>query len=142
MSRYWTPSRSTANCPGHGNPVDKLLQQWAQERPELDCSSLSVVVRVLFLARCSPGHGKAWRTGPETLEYTFVGPAPPGAAFSAAASELARESMLTSGAMTNRIDRLQRAPWSAGNRCSRPPRLNVCLSDLGQNWSMRRSRPV
>lgn len=118
------------------DPVDKLLQQWAQERPELDCSSLSVVVRVLFLA-------KVFRQDTEKAlavldlklwEYDVLSAlrrqGPP---FQLAASELARESMLTSGAMTNRIDRLQaralvcRQPDAADRRG-----VNVCLSDQGQ----------
>ncbi|MCC7259019.1 MAG: MarR family transcriptional regulator [Gammaproteobacteria bacterium] len=92
------------------DPVDKLLQQWAQERPELDCSSLSVVVRVIYLA-------KVFRQSAEqalaTLdlklwEYDVLSAlrrqGPP---FQLPATGLARASMLTSGAMTNRIDRLE-----------------------------------
>lgn len=92
------------------DPVDKLLGQWAQERPELDCSSLSVVVRVLFLAKVfrqsaeralAPLQLKLW-------EYDVLSAlrrqGPP---FQLPATGLARASMLTSGAMTNRIDRLE-----------------------------------
>lgn len=92
------------------DPVDKLLNQWAQERPELDCSSLSVVVRVLFLAKIfrqsaelalAPLHLKLW-------EYDVLSAlrrqGPP---FQLPATGLARASMLTTGAMTNRIDRLE-----------------------------------
>jgi DNA-binding MarR family transcriptional regulator len=90
--------------------VDKLLNQWAHERPELDCSRLSVVVRVLLLAKVfrksaekalAPLHLKLW-------EYDVMSAlrrqGPP---FQLPATELARASMLTSGAMTNRIDRLE-----------------------------------
>jgi DNA-binding MarR family transcriptional regulator len=92
------------------DPVDKLLQQWAQERPELDCSSLSVVVRVLYLAKAfrqsaeralAPLDLKLW-------EYDVLSAlrrqGPP---FQLPATGLARASMLTTGAMTNRIDRLE-----------------------------------
>ena len=90
--------------------VDKLLHQWAHERPELDCSRLSVVVRVLLLAKVfrrsaevalAPLHLKLW-------EYDVLSAlrrqGPP---FQLPATGLARASMLTSGAMTNRIDRLE-----------------------------------
>jgi len=92
------------------DPVDKLLGQWAQERPELDCSSLSVVVRILFL-------GKVFRQSTERAlasldlklwEYDVLSAlrrqGPP---FQLPATALARESLLTTGAMTNRIDRLE-----------------------------------
>jgi DNA-binding MarR family transcriptional regulator len=90
--------------------VDKLLNQWAHERPELDCSSLSVVVRVLFLSKIfrqsaeralAPVQLKLW-------EYDVLSAlrrqGPP---FQLPATGLARASMLTTGAMTNRIDRLE-----------------------------------
>lgn len=118
------------------DPVDKLLTQWAQERPELDCSSLSVVVRVLFLAKVfrqsaeralAPLNLKLW-------EYDVLSAlrrqGPP---FQLPATGLARASMLTSGAMTNRIDRLQarglvmRVPDPADGRG-----VNVVLTDAGR----------
>jgi DNA-binding MarR family transcriptional regulator len=90
--------------------VDRLLRQWAHERPELDCSRLSVVVRVLLLSKVfrrsaevalAPLNLKLW-------EYDVLSAlrrqGPP---FQLPASGLARASMLTSGAMTNRIDRLE-----------------------------------
>ncbi len=92
------------------DPVDKLIGQWAQERPELDCASLSVVVRVLLLAKVfrqsaeralAPLELKLW-------EYDVLSAlrrqGPP---FQLPATGLARASMLTTGAMTNRIDRLE-----------------------------------
>lgn len=118
------------------DPVDRLLQQWAQERPELDCSRLSVVVRVLLLAKVfrqsaekalAPLELKLW-------EYDVLSAlrrqGPP---FQLPATELARASMLTSGAMTNRIDRLEargfvvRIPDAADRRG-----VNVRLTAAGQ----------
>jgi DNA-binding MarR family transcriptional regulator len=90
--------------------VDRLLSQWANERPELDWSGLSVVVRVLFLSKVfrqsaeralAPLKLKLW-------EYDVLSAlrrqGPP---FQLPATALARASMLTTGAMTNRIDRLE-----------------------------------
>lgn len=119
------------------DPVDKLLHQWAHERPELDCASLSVVVRVLFLAKIlrqsaeralAPLNLKLW-------EYDVLSAlrrqGPP---FQLPATGLARASMLTSGAMTNRIDRLEdrglvvRGPDPTDRRG-----VNVCLTEKGRS---------
>ncbi|MCC7488378.1 MAG: MarR family transcriptional regulator [Gammaproteobacteria bacterium] len=90
--------------------VDKLLGQWARERPELDCSSLSVVVRVQFLAKlCQKEAERALAgLGLRLWEYDVLSALRrQGAPFQLPATALARASMLTSGAMTNRIDRLE-----------------------------------
>lgn len=117
------------------DPVDRLLQQWAQERPELDCSSLSVVVRVLYLAKVLRRDTEQALAALDLKlwEYDVLSilrrQGPP---FQLAASELARESMLTSGAMTTRVDRLL-----ARGLVSRQPDandrrgINVCLTGKG-----------
>lgn len=118
------------------DPVDKLLNQWAHERPELDCSSLNVVVRILMLAKVcrqsaeralAPLQIKLW-------EYDVLSAlrrqGPP---FQLPATGLARASQLTTGAMTNRIDRLEarglvaRATDPADRRG-----VNVRLTDRGR----------
>jgi DNA-binding MarR family transcriptional regulator len=118
------------------DPVDKLLSQWAHERPELDCSSLSVVVRVLFLAKVfrqnaeralAPLNLKLW-------EYDVLSAlrrqGPP---FQLPATGLARASMLTTGAMTNRIDRLEeRGLVGRATDPSDRRGVNVRLTDPGR----------
>ena len=61
-------------CPAVEDQVDKLLGQWARERPELDCSSLGVVVRVQFLAKlCQRGAERALaRLGLRLWEYDVL----------------------------------------------------------------------
>lgn len=91
--------------------IDKLLSQWLEERPELDCSGLDVVARVQDLAkmlRRNEDHAlesldlKMW-------EYDVLSALRrQGRPFRLPATELARESLLSSGAMTNRIDRLEK----------------------------------
>lgn len=117
------------------DPVDTLLSQWANERPELDCSSLSVVVRVLFLAKIlrQDAERELAGQGLKLWEYDVLSAlrrqGPP---FQLPATALARESMLTSGAMTNRIDRLEtrglvaRGPDPADRRG-----VMVALTDKG-----------
>ena len=118
------------------DPVDKLLHQWAHERPELDCSSLSVVVRVLYLAKVfrqsaeralAPLDLKLW-------EYDVLSAlrrqGPP---FQLPATGLARASMLTTGAMTNRIDRLEeRGLVSRATDPDDRRGVNVRLTDRGR----------
>jgi DNA-binding MarR family transcriptional regulator len=90
--------------------IDRLLEQWSEERPELDCSGLDVVARVQDVAKMLR------RTEDEALdaldirmwEYDVLSALRrQGAPYQMPATLLARESLLSSGAMTNRIDRLQ-----------------------------------
>jgi DNA-binding MarR family transcriptional regulator len=90
--------------------IDRLVTQWLTERPELDCSGLDVVARVQDVAK------KLRRVEDETLEAlnlkmseydVLTALRRQGRPFQLTASELARESLLSSGAMTNRIDRLE-----------------------------------
>lgn len=111
MSRQWTAPATVANLGDDvDDPVDRLLQQWAQERPELDCSSLSVVVRVIYLAKVFRQSTEQALAGLDLKlwEYDVLSAlrrqGPP---FQLPATGLARASLLTSGAMTNRIDRLE-----------------------------------
>jgi DNA-binding MarR family transcriptional regulator len=92
--------------------VDSLSRQWARRRPELDLSGLSVAARVLRLQRILEREAAdvlrpfelnegevqvlaALRRSPPPHELT--------------PTELYRSLLLSSGAMTNRLDRLERA---------------------------------
>jgi len=116
--------------------VDKLLGQWARERPELDCSSLSVVVRVQYLAKlCQKEAERALlRLGLRLWEYDVLSALRrQGAPFQMPATALARASLLTSGAMTNRIDRLEARGLVA--RAAEPSDrrgVNVRLTERGR----------
>jgi len=89
--------------------VDELLDQWAVERPKMNVSSLGVVVRVQLLGKllqrrtsdALKQHGlKHW-------EYDVLSVLRrQGGKFEMPATEIARAAMLTTGAMTTRIDRL------------------------------------
>ena len=90
--------------------VNQLLHQWAVEHPELDTSALGVVVRIQMLAkhlqrrstRALAIHGlKHW-------EYDVLSVLRrQGEPFEMPATDIAKESMLTTGAMTTRIDGLE-----------------------------------
>ena len=92
--------------------IKKIVEQWSVERPELDPSGFEVVGRILVLAE----HLRR-RVG-EVLEPLGLGLwgfdvlatlRRQGAPFRLTPTELSHASMLTSGAMTNRLDRLEEA---------------------------------
>jgi len=90
--------------------VDDLQAAWAAELPELDAEVLSVVVRIQLLGRLlSRDAEQALEPlGLKLWEYDVLSALRrQGRPFCLPVSELARESMLTSGAMTTRIDRLE-----------------------------------
>jgi len=91
--------------------VDALLSQWRAERPDLDVSPLGIAIRIEVLAKLLR------REAAESLvaldlkpwEYDVLSALRrQGAPYELPATELARESLLTSGAMTTRIDQLER----------------------------------
>ena len=90
--------------------VDDILEQWAEERPELDPASLGVVIRVMSLYRTF--HRQAASAlkplGLELFEYDVLSALRrQGKPFQLSATALARETGLSTGAMTNRIDKLE-----------------------------------
>lgn len=90
--------------------VDDILDQWSAERPELDSAPLGVVIRVMTLYRSFLRQATA-ALEPlelELWEYDVLSALRrQGRPYSLPATRLARETELSSGAMTNRIDRLQ-----------------------------------
>lgn len=92
------------------DPIDEILEQWSDERPDLDTASLGVVIRVMTLYRAfrrqadralEPLELELW-------EYDVLAALRrQGQPYALPATRLARETELSSGAMTNRIDRLE-----------------------------------
>ena len=90
--------------------VDLLLRQWGRERPELDVSALSVVVRIQLLAKMLRRQTERQLApfGLGVWEYDVLAALRrQGRPFELPATMLARETLLSTGAMTNRIDRLE-----------------------------------
>lgn len=90
--------------------VDVFISQWRRERPDLDPSSLGVVSRVLLLSKQieqSADRALA-RFGISLWQFDVLAAlrraGPP---FALSPTDLTRFVTLTSGAMTNRIDRLE-----------------------------------
>jgi DNA-binding MarR family transcriptional regulator len=90
--------------------VDDILEQWSEERPELDTASLGVVIRVISLSREFLRQATA-ALAPldlELFEYDVLSALRrQGRPYALPATGLARETGLSSGAMTNRIDKLE-----------------------------------
>ncbi|MEU8926179.1 MarR family transcriptional regulator [Kitasatospora sp. NPDC048545] len=97
---------------GHSDHVARIQAQWRRERPDLDVSPLAVIGRLHRLA------GRL--TAELTLVYQRYGLSEgefdalaalrrAGAPYERAPGELAAHTMVTTGAMTKRIDRLERA---------------------------------
>lgn len=90
--------------------VDDILEQWTEERPELDTASLGVVIRVMSLYRDFQRQATQAleQVDLELFEYDVLSALRrQGKPFSLPATGLARETGLSSGAMTNRVDKLE-----------------------------------
>lgn len=90
--------------------VDDILDQWSEERPELETDSLGVVIRVTSLSRSFLRQATE-ALAPldiELFEYDVLSALRrQGKPYALAASGLARETGLSTGAMTNRINKLE-----------------------------------
>lgn len=90
--------------------VDVILEQWARERPDLDAAPMGTIARVWRLARLSEAateenfaeHGLS-RGGFDVLAALRRAGAP----YELSPTELYSSLLISSGAMTNRIDRLE-----------------------------------
>lgn len=90
--------------------VDILLSQWRTERPDLDMSVLGISVRVEVLAKLLRRDTAASlaQVGLKPWEYDVLSALRrQGKPYSLPATELAKASLLTPGAMTTRIDQLE-----------------------------------
>ena len=89
--------------------VDRLLAQWHEERPDVDVSPIGVVGRLSRAARTLERglQTEFARHGLQPWEFDILATLRrSGAPYELTAGALARSSMVTSGAITNRIDRL------------------------------------
>ena len=92
-----------------GDAVDRILMQWHEERPDVDVSPIGVVGRISRAARVlERGLQKEYaRHGLQSWEFDILATLRrSGAPYELTAGALASSSMVTSGAITNRIDRL------------------------------------
>jgi DNA-binding MarR family transcriptional regulator len=90
--------------------VDQILAQWARERPDLDSSPIGVIGRLSrltrYVERSLDDNFKPFGLNRWTYDVlaTLRRSGPP---YHLSPTDLFEEMMITSGAMTNRIDRLE-----------------------------------
>jgi DNA-binding MarR family transcriptional regulator len=116
--------------------VDEIVERWHSERPDLDVAPLQVLSRVTRLARhmdrarraAFAGHGL------ETWEFDVLSAlrraGPP---YQLSPGALLRATLVTSGTMTNRIDRLAATGLVSRSRDQQDKRgVLVQLTDQGR----------
>jgi DNA-binding MarR family transcriptional regulator len=90
--------------------IDRLQNDWSAQRPDLNIAPIGVVLRIQALAKIF-GDQTATKLQEFDLQWwqydVLSTLRRQGKPFIMAATELAEANMLTSGAMTNRIDRLE-----------------------------------
>jgi DNA-binding MarR family transcriptional regulator len=116
--------------------VDDLLAGWAGQRPELDCSALGVVVRIQLLGKLL---GESTEQALEDFglklwEYDVLSALRrQGKPYELLGSKLAKESMLTSGTITTRIDGLEKRGLVKRRRDSKDRRaVRIRLTTAGK----------
>ena len=94
-------------------PVDVMIERWARERPDLDASSLAIVARVTRLARAIDEDAAATlrEFNLSDVEFQLLAAIRTAPDCRAAPRTLLQPLMVTSGGLTNRIDRLEAAGW-------------------------------
>ena len=111
-SNFLRRDASTILCVEERDGVDLMIEQWRQERPELDASPVGVIGRISRLAReleqrLEPvyreyGLEAGWHDVLATLRRN-------GRPFRLRPTEFSRALMLTSSGTTKRLDRLEEA---------------------------------
>jgi DNA-binding MarR family transcriptional regulator len=90
--------------------VDAITGQWRRERPELDLWPMAVFGRISRLSRLLDRELKEFfaEYGLEFFEFDVLATLRrAGAPYELSAGDLLRTSMVTSGAITNRVDRME-----------------------------------
>ncbi len=94
-----------------GDEVDRIVEAWRRERPDLDVGPLHVLSRVSRLARhLDLARGAAFaQHGLEGWEFDVLSALRrAGAPYELSPGQLVAQTLVTSGTMTNRVDRLER----------------------------------
>jgi DNA-binding MarR family transcriptional regulator len=109
------PSAGATGRRAHGiddvDDVDRITAAWQRERPDLDVTPLQVLSRVTRLARhLDLARRQAFAAHDlDTWEFDVLAALRrAGAPYSLSPGQLGNETLVTSGTMTNRIDRLER----------------------------------
>lgn len=116
--------------------VDNLLKQWAKETPNLNPTAMGIIGRVMLLNKLSENAFEDALSDHNInlSEFDLLAVlrrcGPP---FKSSASDLCAHSLLSSGAMTNRIDRLEKKLLVAREANPQDRRgVLVALTDKGK----------
>lgn len=105
-----TPRRDPVGGIDSGDHVDLVVSMWSRERPDLDVSGMAVIGRIGRLERViRPQLNEVFAShGLESWEFDVLATLRrSGEPFQLTAGALLDLMMITSGTMTNRIDRLE-----------------------------------
>ena len=93
--------------------IDQMNEQWKKVRPDLDSTPLEVVGRVIVLAQhLERSVNEALATHGLTLgQFDILATLRRQSGSGLTPTQLMRSVMLSSGGMTNRLDRLEEAGW-------------------------------
>lgn len=100
---------STVTIEGMRDDVDRLVEAWQRERPDLDLGPMQVLSRVSRLSRHLDRARRASFAdhGIESWEFDVLAALRrAGAPYQLSPGRLIKETLVTSGTMTNRVDRL------------------------------------
>ncbi|MFC8402525.1 MarR family winged helix-turn-helix transcriptional regulator [Streptomyces griseoincarnatus] len=98
--------------PNHADPVDAIIEQWARVRPDLDTAGMEVFGRVYRLARAmGDRHERVYAPfGISRGEFDVLATLRrAGEPYTLSPRQLSATLMLTTGGMTGRLDKLERA---------------------------------
>src|SRR3954451_19044475 len=102
-------ARTSPDAPGSRDEVDRIVLAWERERPDLDVRPLTVLSRISRLARhLDLARRSAFaRHDLETWEFDVLAALRrAGSPYRLSPGRLLQQTLVTSGTMTNRIDRL------------------------------------
>lgn len=103
-------TRKSGDQTGDSDRIDRLLAEWQVERPELDAAPMAVVGRLLSIGRQLEGRANA-ALKPLGLHYTDLDVLATlrrgGRPYRRTPTELRNSVLITSGAMTACLDRLE-----------------------------------
>lgn len=116
--------------------VDDLLAAWRRERPDLDANPLGVLSRVTRLAKyLDNARRRAFgEVGLETWEFDVLAALRrAGRPYALSPGQLASQTLVTSGTITNRVDRLEERGLVKRERDPQDRRgIRVVLTDAGK----------
>jgi DNA-binding MarR family transcriptional regulator len=95
---------------GVQDAVDRILEQWARERPDLDCSPMGIIGRITQLQREVYLAQRATfaRHGLDAASFDVLAAlCRAGPPYQLTPTALMRTALVTSGAITQRLDRLE-----------------------------------